>query len=196
MDTIRHLLSTTSLSNTNSQKILELEDELSSSLREVIGGRDDLEIAVFTDDEVHALTAIALRVSMLFGFRDMTAWMEEDEGGKQSNAWDILVAVAERGGLGYKEEDQVRFFGSNAAQTEQKLTTRVARRTMSASPCVTRYLEGAEVHRQQVYGGEQRATVAQRAAERSARQGHRVYCRPGLQAVRKCCTRGTFCQEI
>lgn len=112
MDTIRHLLSTTSLSNTNSQKILELEDELSSSLREVIGGRDDLETAVFSDDEVHALTAIALRVSMLFGFRDMTAWMEEDEGGKQSSAWDIFVAVAERGGLGYKEEDQVCLAGA------------------------------------------------------------------------------------
>ncbi|KAH7106865.1 hypothetical protein BKA62DRAFT_631828 [Auriculariales sp. MPI-PUGE-AT-0066] len=107
MDTIRHLQSATSLSNTNSLKILELEDELSSSLRDTVAGRDELEITTFSDDEVHALTAIAMRINALFGFRDMTSWMEEDEGGKQSNAWDILSAIAERGGLGYKEEDQL-----------------------------------------------------------------------------------------
>jgi len=40
----------------------------------------------------------------------LTAWMEEDESGKQSCAWDIVSAVVERGRLGYKEEEGVSFF--------------------------------------------------------------------------------------
>ena len=38
---------------------------------------------------------------------DLTAWMEEEEEGKQSSAWDIICALAERGRLGYKEEELV-----------------------------------------------------------------------------------------
>ncbi|EJD51835.1 hypothetical protein AURDEDRAFT_82703 [Auricularia subglabra TFB-10046 SS5] len=107
VETIKHFMGTTSLSNTNSTKILELEDELSSSLRDAVAGRDELEIATFSDDEIHALSAVAMRINILFGFRDMMNWMEEDEGGKQSSAWDILVAIAERGALGYKEEEEL-----------------------------------------------------------------------------------------
>lgn len=105
---IRHLMSATSLSNTNSTKILELEDELATSLRDVVGGRDELEVSTFSDDEVLSLSAICARISSLAGIRDLTAWMNEDEGGKQSSAWTIICALAERGRLGYKEEMQVR----------------------------------------------------------------------------------------
>lgn len=112
---IRHMLETTSLSNTNSTKIVELEEELASSLRDAIAERDELEIASFSEDEVLALTAICTRLAALAGTRDMIGWMEEDEGGKQSSAWDIISALAERGRLGYKEEETVSisiFFGS------------------------------------------------------------------------------------
>jgi hypothetical protein len=37
----------------------------------------------------------------------MTNWIEENEGGKQSSAWDIISALVERGRLGYKEEEHV-----------------------------------------------------------------------------------------
>ena len=97
----------TSLSKTNSAKILELEDELSTSLRDAIAGRDEIEVASFTEDEVLALAAICARLAALSGTRDMTAWMEEDEGGKQSSARDIISALAERGRLAYKEEEMV-----------------------------------------------------------------------------------------
>ena len=100
----------TSLSNTNSTKILELEDELSSSLRDTVAGREEIEVATFTEDEVLALTAFCTRLTVLAGTRNMTAWIEEDEGGKQSSAWDILSALVERGRLGYKEEEMVDFF--------------------------------------------------------------------------------------
>ena len=105
--TIRRLMEATSLSKTNSAKILELEDELSTSLRDAIAGRDEIEVASFTEDEVLSLGAICARLAALSGIRDLTAWMEEDEGGKQSSAWDIVSALAERGRLGYKEEELV-----------------------------------------------------------------------------------------
>ncbi|KAI0089427.1 hypothetical protein BDY19DRAFT_1070111 [Irpex rosettiformis] len=105
--TIRCMMDATSLSNTNSTKILELEELLSTSLRDVIQGRDELEIASFSEDEVLALTSICTRLSTLAGTRDMTSWMEEDEGGKQSSAWDIIMALVERGKLGYKEEESM-----------------------------------------------------------------------------------------
>lgn len=101
------MMNATSLSNTNSTKILELEEELSTALRDTIQGRDELEIASFSEDEVISLGAICARLATLAGTRDMTAWMEEDEGGKQSSAWDIVSALAERGRLGYREEETV-----------------------------------------------------------------------------------------
>ncbi|KAJ6612818.1 hypothetical protein B0H10DRAFT_2051218 [Mycena sp. CBHHK59/15] len=101
---IMHLMAATSLSNANSTKILELEDELSSALRDAVAGREEIEIAGFNEDEVIALGALCARLSVLAGCRDMTGWMEEDEGGKQSSAWDIACALVERGRLGYKEE--------------------------------------------------------------------------------------------
>lgn len=107
MAAIRHLMSATSLSNTNSAKILELEDELATSLRDAVAGRDELEITSFTEDESRNLGAICARVAALFGTRDLTNWMEEDEGGKQSSAWDIVCALAERGRLGYREDELV-----------------------------------------------------------------------------------------
>lgn len=105
--TVRYMMNATSLSNTNSTKILELEEELSTSLRDTIRGRDELELASFNEDEVLALGAICARLATLSGTRDMTTWMEEDEGGKQSSAWDIVNALAERGRLGYREEESV-----------------------------------------------------------------------------------------
>lgn len=106
---ISRFMEATSLSNTNSTKILELEDELSSSLRDAVAGRDEVEVASFTEDEVLALGTICARLSVLAGTRDMTGWIEEDEGGKQSSAWDIINALVERGRLGYKEEEIVGF---------------------------------------------------------------------------------------
>lgn len=107
MAAIRYFMDATSLSNTNSTKILELEDELSTQLRDLIAGREDIETTTFSEDEVLALSAWCMRLSVLAGARNMTTWIEEDEGGKQSSAWDIVSALIERGRLGYKEEETV-----------------------------------------------------------------------------------------
>jgi cohesin complex subunit SA-1/2 len=105
---VYHFMSTTSLSNTNSTKILELEDELSSALHDAVAGRDEIEVASFNEDELLSLTALLSRVYALIGWRNLSGWMDEDEGGKQSSVWSILNALAERGRLGYKEEEAVR----------------------------------------------------------------------------------------
>lgn len=107
MGTIRYFMEATSLSNTNSTKILELEDELSTQLRDTIAGRDEIEVTSFSEDEVIALSAWCTRLTVLSGTRNMTSWVEEDEGGKQSSAWDIINAIVERGRLGLKEEESV-----------------------------------------------------------------------------------------
>jgi hypothetical protein len=104
---ITHLLSCPSLSNTNSTKVLELEDELAAQLRDAVGGREEIEVAGFNEDEVLALGAVCARVCALIGTRDMCGWMEESEGGKQSCVWDIVSALVERGRLGYREEERV-----------------------------------------------------------------------------------------
>jgi len=107
---ITHLLSCPSLSNTNSTKILELEDELAAQLRDAVGGREEIEVAGFNEDEVLALTAVCARVCALIGMRDMCGWVEESEGGKQSCVWDIISALVERGRMGYREEERVSSF--------------------------------------------------------------------------------------
>ncbi|KAF8558607.1 hypothetical protein OG21DRAFT_1504012 [Imleria badia] len=104
---IRHFMAAMSLTNTNSTKILELEDELATQLRDAVAGREEIEVASFSEDEVLALGAVCARICALAGSRDICAWMEEDEGGKQSSAWDIIAALVERGRLGYKEEERM-----------------------------------------------------------------------------------------
>ncbi|KAF8337116.1 uncharacterized protein EI90DRAFT_3044949 [Cantharellus anzutake] len=103
--TMMHLLQATALSATNSTKLVELDDELSSSLRAVVSGREEIEASSFHEDEVVSLAAITLRIQLLSARRDMSSWVEDDDNGKQSSSWDIILALAERGRLGHKEED-------------------------------------------------------------------------------------------
>lgn len=100
-------MSITSLSNANKEKMQELEDELATSLRDLIAGRDELDMISFTEDEVTNLTAICSRLCVLGGHQDITRWADEDEGGKQSSIWSIVSALVERGRLGYKDEEAV-----------------------------------------------------------------------------------------
>jgi cohesin complex subunit SA-1/2 len=106
-NSVAYFMEATSLSNTNSSKILELEDQLSRALRDAVEGREELEISEFTADETLSLTALSARLRILAGLRDMSAWTDENEGGLQSSIWQILEALAERGRLGYKEDEEV-----------------------------------------------------------------------------------------
>jgi cohesin complex subunit SA-1/2 len=85
----------------------ELEDDFATSIRDVIAGRDGLEMQSFSEDDILTLTAICTRLSVLGARRDLASWVDEDEGGKQSSIWSIVTALTERGKLGYKEEEPV-----------------------------------------------------------------------------------------
>jgi hypothetical protein len=172
--TIQHLSQTTSLANTNATKIIELEDELATSVRELLAGREELDIVTFTEDEVHALSAFVLRLHTLYGVRDMTTWMEEDDGGKVARLVDILGALTERGRLGYKEEEMVSLCGQfdseayscGMADDERVVTTFGAVRCMESTivaggpTCCKR--KGQRIRR------------AQNGARRTGRAAHRV----------------------
>ncbi|KAK7021888.1 cohesin complex subunit [Paramarasmius palmivorus] len=148
--TITYLLANTSLANINSEQILELEDELATSLRDAVAGpisppaspskagepstskraERDVEVEHLSEDEVITLTSITMRLRALSGSRDMTTWMEESEGGKQSSAWDILSAISERGRLAIGGEEGM------IEQTIQVLTLHIiwkSRRLSAAS---------------------------------------------------------------
>ena len=92
----------------NSTKHTELTDDLASSLRELVGGREELAITTLDEDEVGHLGAVCTRIAELVRKRDVREWMEEDEGGKQSAVVDIVNALADRGKLGCREEETVR----------------------------------------------------------------------------------------
>ena len=115
---IQKFMTVTSLSNTNHKKMAELEEELSTSLREIIGGREELGIATFPEDESLALGHICARFAVLAKVRNLVPCLEEDEGGMQSSAYDILTALADRGKLGYREEETVRHFEMCVAPTD------------------------------------------------------------------------------
>ncbi|KAG0699163.1 hypothetical protein DFH29DRAFT_1070800 [Suillus ampliporus] len=138
---IAHLLSCPSLSNTNSTKILELEDELAAQLRDAVGGREEIEVAGFNEDEVLALGAVCARVCALMGTRDMCGWMEESEGGKQSCVWDIVSALGERGRLGYREEERMIEQGLQVLGLHIMWKTRSLPDAKEATPEDEKYME-------------------------------------------------------
>lgn len=105
--TITAFLATNSLFAENEAKFLQLEEELSTAVRDVVAGRDDLDTEFLEDDEVHTLGSLALRVESLARSNDMSKWMDDDEDGKQSSMWNILLSLASRGGQGRKEEEWV-----------------------------------------------------------------------------------------
>ncbi|KAN0066163.1 cohesin complex subunit [Thecaphora frezii] len=103
---IRKMMATTSLSNTNSTKLVALQESLLSALQETAQNRD-VETAVFTEDEVHLLGANILRMHMLSQVCDMTEVLEDDERGQSTSGWEIILGLAGRGRLGYREEEKM-----------------------------------------------------------------------------------------
>ncbi|KAF8314489.1 hypothetical protein DL93DRAFT_2097241 [Clavulina sp. PMI_390] len=105
LSAMSHMLNTPLLSNTNATKLLELDEELAENLREAVTGHAELDTASFSSEEIDSLSAITTRLARMAERRDLTTWMEDDDSGKRSSAWDILSALMERGRLGRKEEE-------------------------------------------------------------------------------------------
>lgn len=91
--------------NANKIKMGELEEALMGSLRDAVAGRD-VASASFSDDEIVSVEAIMHRLSLLAMSKDLVETLEDVEGG-QSSGWEIVLAFAERGKLGYGVEVKV-----------------------------------------------------------------------------------------
>ncbi|KAG8849420.1 hypothetical protein FRC20_002314 [Serendipita sp. 405] len=111
VSSIRHMLLTASLRNINKKKFAELEEELASSLRRLVGtGRaslKSLETANLNNDRLHTLSTTIYRSAAILSVKDMSAWLEDDDGGKALRILDITTSVIERAKLGHKNEDHV-----------------------------------------------------------------------------------------
>lgn len=106
--TIAHMLNATTLVATNTAKAQELDEALAVALRDSVSGKDSLETSTFSQDESKTLESICSRLSILIKHRDMTLWMEDEDEGKQSSAWDIISSILDRAPLGYEQEEKVR----------------------------------------------------------------------------------------
>ena len=115
--TISHLVSASALFSENDAKLSQLEEELASGFRDAVADKEDIGTEYFEDDDVRLLSGFAFRTESLFRIRDMTAWMEDDEGGKQSSIWTILIALAERGSRGQKGEEGVSMVSASVWQS-------------------------------------------------------------------------------
>ncbi|EPQ32336.1 uncharacterized protein PFL1_00532 [Pseudozyma flocculosa PF-1] len=103
---IRKLMACTSLSNVNAAKLTALQESLLSALQETAQNRD-VETAVFGEDDVHLLGASILRMNVLSQVCDMTEVLEDDERGQSTSGWEIILGLAGRGRLGYREEEKM-----------------------------------------------------------------------------------------
>ena len=106
VQTIATLTAAKTLGQTNTTKLVELEDTLVSALRECVEGKD-VESAAFDEDELLALTSAVLRIGRLYAAHDLSKAVHDAEDGK-TRAWDIVDSLVERGRLGYKDEIAVR----------------------------------------------------------------------------------------
>lgn len=107
VQTITKLNASTTLGNTNTTKMTELEDTLASSLRQAVAGKD-VESAAFEEDELLALEAWLARIDKLQKVTSLSSSLSDTDDVKQTSAWEIVDSVVERGRLGYKDEASVR----------------------------------------------------------------------------------------
>lgn len=77
-----------------------------ASLRDITADQD-IALATFEDDQLVALQASMSRIRTVILSRDIGALLEDDAEGKQSKAWDIILALANRGRLGFAIEEKV-----------------------------------------------------------------------------------------
>ncbi|ETS59677.1 hypothetical protein PaG_06609 [Moesziomyces aphidis] len=106
VQTLQKLMATTSQSNVNSTQLSALEEALVSSLRETVSDRD-VETAGFSEDEVHLLAANMLRLHLVSQVANTSDALEDDEGGQATSGWEIVLGIASRGRLAYKEEESL-----------------------------------------------------------------------------------------
>lgn len=89
-------------------KVQELKDEIAAGLRKSLADKE-IEQANFDDAELQSVQSALLRVKTLFPFYDLRDVLLA-KGAQESSLWDAVLALAERGKLGWKEEDKTAQF--------------------------------------------------------------------------------------
>ncbi|GHJ88769.1 hypothetical protein NliqN6_5171 [Naganishia liquefaciens] len=98
---LRSLIATADLKTVNDAKLQELKDGLVSNLQESIGDVD-VGSSSLEEEQLHNIESAAFRLRMLFPQMDIRDIFDDDEAG--AGLWSIMLAIADRGNLGYKEE--------------------------------------------------------------------------------------------
>jgi cohesin complex subunit SA-1/2 len=101
-------LAASSLKTTNSIKLADFDELLMAALRDITADKD-ISTVTFEEPEITGLESSLLRIKTVLMSRDISQLLEDDADGKQSKAWDIIMALAERGRLGIQEEAKVRW---------------------------------------------------------------------------------------
>jgi cohesin complex subunit SA-1/2 len=101
---LRSLLATADLKVVNDAKLQELEENLVTNLHESIGDVD-VGSSSLEEEQLHNIESAMLRLRMLFPQMDIRHVFDGEEG--EASLWETILAIADRGKLGYKEEVKV-----------------------------------------------------------------------------------------
>lgn len=101
---LRSLVTTADLEAVNDTKLQELKDSLVANLQKSIGDVD-VGSSSLEEEQLHNIESAALRLRMLFPQMDIRDIFDDDEAG--AGLWTTMLAIADRGNLGYKEEVKV-----------------------------------------------------------------------------------------
>jgi hypothetical protein len=96
---------TQTLQSTNNVKFAELDESLADSLREVFAEKD-LAIMALEDGDVETVESALLRTQTMMARYDLTGLFLTDKQ-DEANLFDIALALASRGKLGFRQEIKV-----------------------------------------------------------------------------------------
>lgn len=106
IQTFRYFLTVPALSPTNTAKLETLQHALIESLHTAVDGKD-VESSAFEEDEVLVIAGLGRRIERLYRVCDMGLALGDTENGEARSAWSVIDSLADRGRLGYKDEEAV-----------------------------------------------------------------------------------------
>ena len=104
---MRKMMSTTSLDATNQEQFRQLKESLSTAFHETLADKD-LAIESLEDEDVQNIESGLLRVKTLMSqYNVESLFVAGDQDGEDFDLFDIVIALASRGQLGYRPEIKV-----------------------------------------------------------------------------------------
>jgi hypothetical protein len=105
---VRKMNGATSLEAANQEKFDQLKESLSTALHETLADKD-LAIDSLEDEDVQNIESGLLRVKTLMSqYNIESLFATADQDSEEADLFDVMVALASRGQLGYRPEIKVR----------------------------------------------------------------------------------------